>query len=44
MDGLERVQGRATKVIKGLGSQCQERLRELGSSAWRKEGLREFQY
>lgn len=44
MDGWERAQGRAAKMIKGLGSlPCEERLRELGSSAWKKEGLREFQ-
>jgi len=39
---LERVQMRATEMIRELEYLCSEdRLRELGLSAWRREGCEE---
>jgi len=39
MDVLERIQRRATKMIRGLEYlSCEDRLRKLERSAWRREG------
>ena len=42
MELLECIQRKATKMIQGMEHlSCKDRLRELGCSAWRREGSRE---